>query len=159
MKLSELYKPLHISHQSFDEPVHYLSAFLQDSLCSVTSMHLDESAFVFSFSLNRFCWELVDQYEELQSYYRVHTAFKISKVCGVMKKNFHQADQVRMLNLLSVSFSVESDMTSIRFFFSGGIELDVRVDQCDLYVNDYAQPWPTQNKPTHIHEHLELLAV
>lgn len=159
MTLESHYKPLVITHKTWDEPLHHISTLTQDSLCSITSMEYKVEDHAFTFLLNRFCWELCDSYDALKTYYRVHSAFTIKNVSAVKKKNFRQNDAVRMLNLLYVSFELEENIQSVRFVFSGHIELDVQITECDISLNDYGHPWPTHNKPIHIHEHIESMAM
>jgi hypothetical protein len=135
-----------------------LSAYLQDALAPITSMHFDEQTHTFTCLLNRFCWELVDHYEHHQTYYRVHTGVTFKNVQSVCKRNFHQSHPERTLNLLTFSFSQDENGLSIRLLFSGDREIDLSVSQTLCLVHDFHVPWPTSKKPVHIHEHIEELS-
>ena len=156
-----LYKPFLLKLKKNDK-LELLSALTQDSLCNVTSMHFYAEKEVFSLRLNRFCWELLDNEDELDSYYRVHCTMSFHGVKQVQKRNFSQYGQVRSLNLLSVIYPDQdgSDQNRVRLLFSGDMDLEIVLDESGyIQANDFGHPWPTHNKPIHLHEHFEEISL
>ncbi len=154
----EHYKPLHLKINT-NETLDLLSTLTQDALCNVTSMHFYADKEIFSLRLNRFCWELIENKEALQSYFRVHSTLSFHGVKHAQKRNFTQCGQVRSLNLLSVMYhQTQTEQKRIRLLFSGDMDLDIILDETGyVQANDFGHPWPTHNMPIHLHDHFEQL--
>lgn len=147
------YVPLFVGIRQADD-LAYISAMTQDSLCPITGMHFYESDEKFTLLLHRFCWELEEHMQELTSYYRVHSALSFQGVKRVMKRNFHQASEIRMLNLLSISYRIQKDESVFSLLFSGDMEISITCREFNCLVKDYESPWPTHSKPIHMHDHV-----
>jgi hypothetical protein len=138
------------------EDLSILSAQLQDGLLSLSSLDYDQENKRLTGLVNRFCWEHAHEHGELDSYYRVHSGFCIYHVESMHLQGFHQASPQRLFSLLSLSINQENPLT-LTMFCSGdhAIKLSLTALYCQLA--DLDQPWPTPNKPKHLHEHLEEL--
>jgi hypothetical protein len=62
-----------------------------------------------------------------------------------------------MLNLLTLLFksvAEQESSPSLRLLFSGGMEIDLKIDELFVKIHDFQHPWPTQKQPIHIHDHM-----
>lgn len=150
------YTPVDLSSTHATDLLH-ASVLIQDALCSVTSITFDKDKNTFSILLNRFCWEMCDHFDHHDSFFRVHSSLIINNVQAVFKRNYHQSSEVRNLNLLTVSLIASDAEQSVRLLFSGDMEIDLKISKLDVSLKDFGHPWPTHNKPIHLHEHMDEL--
>lgn len=139
------------------EDLSIISAHLQDGLLSLSSLEYDQENKRLTGLINRFCWEHVHQHVSkqghLDSYYRVHAGFCIHHVESMHLQGFHQASPQRMFNLLSLSLE---DLT-LTILCSGDHAIKLNLTSLYYQLADLDQPWPTPNKPKHLHEYMEEL--
>lgn len=132
-----------------------VSALCQDSLCHLVSMHFHQETKIFSMLINRFCWELVNNHHESQTFYRVQSSLSFHGVKNVFKKNFHQRGQKNSLNLLTICADQKEHHEKIECLFSGHFNLMLQIDSLDVRLMDFKHPWAVHRKPQHFHEHFE----
>lgn len=136
------------------EDLSILSTQLQDGLLSLTSLEYDSENKRVTGLVNRFCWEHAHEHKHLGTYYRVHSGFCIHHVESMHLQGFHQASKQRLFNLLSLSISEDLILTMV---CSGNHSVKLKLTDLYFQLADLDQPWPTPNKPKHLHEHLEEL--
>jgi hypothetical protein len=80
-------------------------------------------------------------------------------VQNVQRHGFDQHGDVRTLNLLTIDAKhpQNTDEGHALMHFSDGGSIKVDFDKLHCKLGDMHEPWPTRNKPIHIHEHLENL--
>lgn len=157
--MSDHHQPLRLLAND-TENLHIISAMLQDTLMPVTAMVFDEQNQTFSFLANRFCWELPEEiHDDTVFYHRVHAGLAFKTVKRVQKRNFHQADEKRVLYFLSLTFDSSGDHPHITLHFADDHDIRLEVENIDCIFADIDHPWPTPTQPMHIHEHLEELTL
>ncbi len=147
-------KPLKLIAKDIED-LQILAAHPQDAILPLMSMQYDPETKTFRALANRFCWEheRVD-HEGAPLYHRVHSGLEIHNVERVLHKgiDFERNDQ--NYNLLTMHGENEG---AIHLVFSGGPEIRLETNDIHLHLGDVQHPWPTRQKPKHIHEHFEEL--
>lgn len=111
---------------------------------------------------NRFCWETIDfdsphHAVENKEYHRVHCGLIFHGAQAVFKRNFHQQGRDRVLNILTLTYTLET--SSINILFSEDKELKINIDPVLpdssflMLMEDFDAPWPTKKRVQHWHEH------
>ena len=153
------HKPLKLLAKDLED-LQIFAAHLQDSLLPITSMKYSEKDKSFCMVANRFCWEhpAVEHVGE-DLYHRVHSKIHFDHVKNVQQNGIDQHGDIRNLNLLTIEAKNPEDKKAghaiLHFSEGGAIKIDYDKLHCKLA--DMHEPWPTRNKPKHIHEHLEQL--
>lgn len=146
-----------IKMRALDETdLHHAAEQLRDGLCPIIAMvHEKES---FTLLINRFCWNHEDKSNEKDLYYRSHVGLLFRHVEKVQRKGFNQHSEERILNLLHIHLKKNSQDTWAHLVFSKNCEIRLKIKKLEAYLSDLHDPWPTNSKPIHIHEHLEEIA-
>jgi hypothetical protein len=147
------FKPLRLLAKDLED-LQILVAHLQDALMPLTTMVYDRSSKTFTLLANRHCWEHPPQVHEGQDlHHRVHSGVCFREVQGVHHKGFHHHGPVRQLNFLTALHKAQENY--LHLVFSAGHEIRLAIDKIHCHLGDIDYPWPTRNKPMHIHEHVE----
>lgn len=94
--------------------------------------------------LNRFCWELVNEFDKHQCYYRVHAGLYIHFVESItVNSNFKTSNGY--LNLLTMHASDKE----VNLIFSEHKHICVNISKVQIYLQDLHEKQPTLIKPAH----------
>lgn len=126
-----------------------ISAYLQDSLAPVSSLHYDPVERSFSAFLNRFCWESMEDHESFGHYQRVNCGLKCLEVSSFRHFGFHQHEAGLFLNLLAISYHSSSAGGTLKLTFSEHRDIQLKVEEIKIVAEDLGQPWPTFHNPNH----------
>jgi hypothetical protein len=135
----------------------HIAEQLRDGLCPLMSMVYEKNTF--TMLVNRFCWNHEDMHENKSLYYRAHLGLMFMHVVSVERKGFSHSDKMRILNLLHIEVEEGDEFKTITLLFSNSCDIKLTVKKIEIYTSDLHDAWPTKQKPTHIHEHLEQMAV
>ena|SRR3989338_7193761 len=135
----------------------HIAEQLRDGLCPLVSMVYEKNTF--TMLVNRFCWNHEGLHENNPLYYRAHVGLLFMHVVSVERRGFKHSDQMRILNLLHIEISDVEEFQLINIIFSNGFDIRIKVKKIEIYTSDLHDAWPTKQKPTHLHEHLEQMAV
>lgn len=135
----------------------HIAEQLRDGLCPVLSMVYEKNTF--TMLVNRFCWNHEDVHENNPLYFRAHLGLLFMHVVAVERKGFGSQDKLRILNLLHMEIEEDDQFKIIHLSFSNHCDIRIKVKKIEVYTSDLHDAWPTKQKPTHIHEHLEQMAV
>jgi hypothetical protein len=139
------------------EDLNIFSLAMQDSLCPFESIIFEKDTF--TFLANRFCWELEKDADPTlgETYHRVHCGICVMNVSKVLHNGVDNfgIDEQKILNLLTVRFETKGTQNFLRLIFSNDFEMQIYVSNLDIYTNDFHHPWPTKNRPMHLHEHMQ----
>lgn len=145
-------KPLKLIAKDLED-LQILAAHLQDAILPFMSMQYDPETKTFRALANRFCWEHGEmEHEGEELYHRVHSGLEVHNVDKVLHKGFDFNQHDKDYNLLTIHGENEG---AIHLVFSGGSEIRLETDDVHLHLGDVQHPWPTRQRPKHIHEHLE----
>lgn len=138
-----------------EEDLNIVSAHLQDALLPLASMVFEPKKGKFTILANRFCWEHPSlDHEGKPMYHRVHSGIAFSNVETVHYRGFHRKKSPEILNLLALQ---SNKGEAIHLICSRDHEIRIKTKDLHCHLGDIHHPWPTRNKPTHLHEHIEEL--
>lgn len=143
-------KPLKMIAKDLED-LQIMAAHLQDAIIPLMSMSYDAETKTFRLLANRFCWEheeLIHENEPL--YHRVHSGLEVHHVNKVMHKGLNLKEDKGTHNLLTIH---NEDPQAVHLVFSGGPEVRLEVEELHLHLGDVQHPWPTRQKPKHVHEY------
>lgn len=121
-----------------------ISSLVQDSIFHITYHAYHEDKKCLRLMLNRFCWELVDKFDEHQCYYRVHAGLYIHAVESIsVNSNFMRSRGY--LNLLAMHASDKE----VNILFSENKHICVNISKVQIYLKDLHEKQPTLIKPAH----------
>lgn len=137
-----------------DSGIHTISAYLQDALVPVASMHFNHETATFHFLANRFCWELYHQPDHHWHYtedghpifYRTHTGIGFHHVIAVHGEGFSFRDWTKQLSLLAIRVLEDQ---SIVLVFSDQATVRLTVSALECRFADQGESWPTHTVPQH----------
>lgn len=135
----------------------HIAEQLRDGLCPLVSMVYEKNTF--TMLVNRFCWNHEDVHENNPLYFRAHLGLMFMHVVDVEKKGFDHHDKSLILNLLHLEIEEGDEFQIINLLFSNHCDIRIKVKKIEVYTSDLHEAWPTKQKPTHLHEHLEQMAV
>ena len=132
-----------------EEDLRVVSAYLQDSIASLSDIANLKKNKIFLMQLNRFMWEDVEKGVFRKSK-RVQSILKFENILNVYSKNLNQKKGDRFLDFLAIESNQLSDNSyEIKLNFAGGILIKVIAEVIECFLEDLGQPWETKNKPKH----------
>lgn len=138
-----------------EQTLHHIAEQLRDGLCPIASMIFEKNTF--SLLVNRFCWNHEDQKDKNVIYFRAHLGLLFKNVTKVTCKGFKNTEKWKILNLLHINTTKQNNEFVIDLLFSNHCDIRIHVSEIEVFTRDLHEAWPTLKKPTHIHEHLELI--
>ena len=132
-----------------EEDLRVVSAYLQDSIASISDIANLKRNKIFLMQLNRFMWEDVEK-GVFRKNKRIRTVLKFENVLSVSSRNINPKDKERFLDFLTMESNILQDKTyEINLIFSGDVVIKIRAEVIEITLDDQGSPWETKNKPKH----------
>lgn len=129
------------------EDLKVISATLQDAVCTIGDIQVENAARRVTVSFNRFRWEASGAARGGE---RVRSGLQLGGVLEVKAKRLRRDAPKAILSLLAISFEPgDAPGGVISLSFAGGGELRVGVECVDAVLADVSRPWPTPRRPAH----------
>lgn len=130
------------------EDLEVVSALLQDAIAPVCDMAYQPSERMFVMVVNRFCWCERDVESEDNNnlcHERVRCAVSVGGVANVQLHGLDLSERGKILELLAVLLK----NNIMEFVFAGGGVIRLALDNWNMKVGDFGEPWPTSCQPVH----------
>lgn len=129
------------------EDVAVISAYLQDAVAQIGDMTYLAKQRRFVLLANRFCWE------NDKTPMRVRAALQIGGVTAIQHTKLNLARRDGVVSVLALRQD-DADMDGdtlppMRLIFSGGGEIRLEVEACEVILEDITAPWKAQSRPVH----------
>lgn len=124
--------------------IEVMSAHLQDAVLQIGDMAYlaDERRFVLL--ANRYCWE----YDKTPM--RVRAALQIAGVTSIQHTRLDMKRRDSVVPLLAMQMQDEGESGIImQLVFSGGGEIRLEVEVCEVILEDITAPWGASSQPAH----------
>ncbi len=131
------------------EDLRVVSAYLQDSIASVTDIANLKKSKIFLMQLNRFMWEDVEK-GVFRKNKRIRTIIKFENVVKVLSKNINQLKKDKFLDFLAIETNMTPDNNyEMKIIFAGDSVIRVISEVIEVTLDDQGEAWDTKNKPKH----------
>ena len=131
------------------EDLSVVSAYLQDSIASVSDIANLKKNKIFIMQLNRFMWEDVER-GVFRKNKRIRTILKFENVLKILSKNINQLSKNKFLDFLAIETNVTPDNNyEMRIIFAGDLVIKVISEVIEVTLDDQGESWDTKNKPRH----------
>ena len=131
------------------EDLQVVSAYLQDSIASVTDIANLKKSKIFLMQLNRFMWEDVEK-GLFRKNKRIRTILKFENVLKVLSKNINQLKKDKFLDFLAIETNMMPDNNfEMKIIFAGDSAIRVISEVIEVTLDDQGEAWDTKNKPKH----------
>ena len=132
-----------------EEDLRVVSAYLQDSIASITDIANLKKNKILLMQLNRFMWEDVEK-GVFRKNKRIRTILKFDNVIKVNSKNISQTNKDNFLDFLAIESQQTPDENyEMKLIFSGDAIIKVIAEVIEVTLDDQGEPWDTKNKPKH----------
>ena len=131
------------------EDLKIISAYLQDSIVSVSDIVFLQKNKTFVMIVNRFMWENPDRviYGENK---RIRCAVKFEDVISVKSKNVNQTNKDKFFECLAIERSSEiEEYQEINIFFAGDSVITLTSEAIEAQLNDLGKSWNVKKAPKH----------
>ncbi len=131
------------------EDLKIISAYLQDSIVSVSDIVFLQKNKTFVMIVNRFMWENPDRviYGENK---RIRCAVKFEDVISVKSKNVNQTNKDKFFECLAIECSSEiEEYQEINIFFAGDSVITLTSEAIEAQLNDLGKSWNVKKAPKH----------
>ena len=129
------------------EDVAVISAYLQDAVAQIGDMTYLAKERRFVMLANRFCWE------NDTMPMRVRVALQIGGVTAMQHTKLNLARREGVVSVLALrQDDADRDgdtLPPMRLIFSGGGEIRLEVEACEVILEDITAPWKAQSRPLH----------
>ena len=133
-----------------EEDLRVVSAYLQDSIASISDIANLKKNKIFLMQLNRFMWEDVEK-GVFRKNKRIRTILKFENVLEVHSKNIIQFKKDKFLDFLAIESSVMPDNNYVmKIIFAGDTIIKLVSEVIEVTLDDQGEAWDTKNKPKHI---------
>jgi hypothetical protein len=131
------------------EDLSVVSAYLQDSIASVSDIANLKKNKIFIMQLNRFMWEDVEK-GVFRKKKRIRTILKFENVLKILSKNINQLSKNKFLDFLAIETNVTPDNNyEMKIIFAGDSIIKVTSEVIEVTLDDQGEAWDTKNKPKH----------
>ena len=131
------------------EDIRVVSAYLQDSIASVSDIANLKNSKIFLMQLSRFMWEDVEK-GVFRKNKRIRTILKFENVLNVVSKNIDQRKKDKFLDFLAIETNVTPDNNyEMKIIFAGDAIIRVISEVIEVTLDDQGEAWDTKNKPKH----------
>ena len=132
-----------------EEDLRVVSAYLQDSIASISDIANLKRNKIFLMQLNRFMWEDVEK-GVFRKNKRIRTILKFENVIGVYSKNVDQLKKDNFLDFLAIeSNKLPDNNYEMKIIFAGKSIIQIISEVIEVTLDDQGEAWDTKNKPKH----------
>ena len=132
-----------------EEDLRVVSAYLQDSIASVSDIANLKKNRLFLMQLNRFMWEDVEK-GVFRKNKRIRTILKFDNILKVHSKNINQSKKEKFLDFLAIESNIMPDNNyEMKIIFAGDSVIRVVSEIIEVTLDDQGEAWETKNKPKH----------
>ena len=132
-----------------EDDLRVVSAYLQDSIASISDIANLKKSRIFLMQLNRFMWEDVEK-GVFRKNKRIRTILKFENILEVHSKNINQSKKDEFLDFLAIESSKMPDNNyEMKIIFAGDLILKVISEVIEVTLDDQGEAWDTKNKPKH----------
>tara|TARA_B100001063_G_scaffold226040_1_gene235340 strand:+ start:120 stop:587 length:468 start_codon:yes stop_codon:yes gene_type:complete len=131
------------------EDLKIVSAYLQDSIASVSDIANLKKNRLFLMQLNRFMWEDVEK-GVFRKNKRIRTILKFDNILKVHSKNINQSKKEKFLDFLAIESNIMPDNNyEMKIIFAGDSIIKIISEVIEVSLDDQGKAWDTKNKPKH----------
>ena len=131
------------------EDLRVVSAYLQDSIASVSDIANLKKNKIFLMQLNRFMWEDVEK-GVFRKNKRIRTILKFENVLNVLSRNIDQRKKKKFLDFLAIETNITPDNNyEMKIIFAGDSIIRIISEAIEVTLDDQGGAWDTKNKPKH----------
>ena len=132
-----------------EEDLRVVSAYLQDSIASISNIANLKKNKIFLMQLNRFMWEDVEK-GVFRKNKRIRTILKFDNILEVHSKNINQSKKNKFLDFLAIESSQMPDNNyEMKITFAGDSVIKIISEIIEVTLDDQGEAWNTKNKPKH----------
>ena len=132
-----------------EEDLRVVSAYLQDSIVSISDIANLKQNKIFLMQLNRFMWEDVEK-GVFRKNKRIRTILKFENVLEVHSKNINQSKKNKFLDFLAIESNIMPDNNYVmKITFAGDSIIKLISEVIEVTLDDQGEAWDTKNKPKH----------
>ena len=132
-----------------EEDLKVVSAYLQDSIASISDIANLKRNKIFLMQLNRFMWEDVEK-GIFRKNKRIRTILKFDNILEVHSKNINQSKKDKFLDFLAIESTRMPDKNyEMKIIFSGNSTIKIKSEVVEVTLDDQGEAWDTKNKPRH----------
>ena len=132
-----------------EEDLRVVSAYLQDSIASISDIANLKRNKIFLMQLNRFMWEDVEK-GVFRKNKRIRTVLKFDNIISVFSKNISAKKDETFLDFLTIESNILPDKSyEIKLIFSGDSVIKIKAEVIDVTLDDQGSPWESKNQPKH----------
>ena len=132
-----------------EEDLKVVSAYLQDSIASISDIANLKKNKILLMQLNRFMWEDVEK-GVFRKNKRIRTILKFENVLEVNSKNINQSKKDKFLDFLAIESNQMPDNNyEMRIIFAGDLIIKIISEVIEVTLDDQGEAWDTKNKPNH----------
>tara|TARA_Y100000389_G_C17402216_1_gene485982 strand:+ start:98 stop:541 length:444 start_codon:yes stop_codon:yes gene_type:complete len=126
-----------------------VSAYLQDSIASISNFANLKKNKIFLMQLNRFMWEDVEN-GVFRKNKRIRTILKFENVLKVHSKNIDNLKINKFLDFLAIENNRMPDNNyEMKIIFAGSSIIKIIAEVIEVTLDDQGEAWDTKNKPKH----------
>ena len=132
-----------------EEDLRVVSAYLQDSIASISDIANLKKNKIFLMQLNRFMWEDIEK-GVFRKNKRIRTILKFENVLEVNSKNINQSKKDIFLDFLAIeSITMPDNNYEMKIIFAGDSMIKIISEVIEVTLDDQGEAWDTKNKPKH----------
>ena len=132
-----------------EEDLRVVSAYLQDSIASISNIANLKKNKIFLMQLNRFMWEDAEK-GVFRKNKRIRTVLKFDNILKVYSKNINQIKKENFLDFLAIESSQMPDNNyEMKITFAGDSIIKIISEIIEVTLDDQGEAWNTKNKPKH----------
>jgi len=132
-----------------EEDLRVVSAYLQDSIASISDIANLKRNKIFLMQLNRFMWEDVEK-GIFRKNKRIRTVLKFDNILEVHSKNINRSKKDKFLDFLAIESTRMPDKNyEMKIIFSGNSTIKIKSEVVEVTLDDQGEAWDTKNKPRH----------
>ena len=132
-----------------EDDLKVVSAYLQDSIASISDIANLKKNKIFLMQLNRFMWEDVEK-GVFRKNKRIRTILKFENVLEVHSKNINQSKKDKFLDFLAIECTIMPDNNyEMNIIFAGDSIIKIISEVIEVTLDDQGDAWDTKNKPKH----------
>ncbi len=132
-----------------EDDLKVVSAYLQDSIASISDIANLKKNKIFLMQLNRFMWEDVEK-GVFRKNKRIRSILKFENILEVYSKNIRQLKKEKFLDFLAIESKLMPDNNcEMKIIFAGDSAIKIISEVIEVTLDDQGQAWDTKNKPKH----------